>query len=613
MNCKKKYFVLFLAIVMSISVLNTDVFAKSKSEGWKLNNKGKSQAKNMQHEEAVKTFEQLKDVWKSFDWNADPDMEQEYMIADRNAEQLRTYSDVYVERNASGNTKNFTNAKLEPKVGCYLGALAPHEQTLYGATYFREFPALVGKDLAGYLIYMNYGDNIETFRTHFQEAKNNDCSIELALEPNSGLDMVQDDETLRTFARKLNEFDAPVFLRFANEMNDTGNAWHLEGPEKYKEKFKIVANVIHEEAPKVAMVWAPNNFPFTKIDMYYPGDEYVDWVGLSIYAVNQPEVDPMDQGIDRRNYSSEFEHVYKTYSDRKPIMLSEGAASYIDVRDNRDITNEAMIKLREFYTTIPRKYPRVKALFYWSKIDTNLGYFDLTKNQGILNVYKDVIQDPYYISHMSETSPIYYENIGNVELNNGVEKISSFMKNYEPNINKVQYFIDGNQIGEATKRPFEITYDFSKLNKNNAKFKVVAYKDDKLLIQREMDIKKGNTSINNEKDVEIYLNNNKLNLENKAIIKDGRTYIPVRKLVETSGGNINWDDTDKSFIIIKNGKSIKMSIGSKKAYVNGELVEIDAEPFIYENYSYLPIRIICEEVLEYKVDWNEKERKVILE
>lgn len=339
----------------------------------------------------------------------------------------------------------------------------------------------------------------------------------------------------------------------------------------------------------------------------------MQWFGLSIYAVNQPEVDPMDQGIDRRNYSSEFEHVYKTYSDRKPIMLSEGAASYIDVRDNRDITNEAMIKLREFYTTIPRKYPRVKALFYWSKIDTNLGYFDLTKNQGILNVYKDVIQDPYYLSHMSETSPIYYENIGNVELNNGVEKISSFMKNYEPNINKVQYFIDGNQIGEATKRPFEITYDFSKLNKNNAKFKVVAYKDDKLLIQREMDIKKGNTSINNEKDVEIYLNNNKLNLENKAIIKDGRTYIPVRKLVETSGGNINWDDTDKSFTIIKNGKSIKMSIGSKKAYINGELVEIDAEPFIYENYSYLLIRIICEEVLEYKVDWNEKERKVILE
>lgn len=305
----------------------------------------------------------------------------------------------------------------------------------------------------------------------------------------------------------------------------------------------------------------------------------------------------------------------EVYTQRNKIEkpLSDALVPYIDVRDNRDITNEAMIKLRQFYTTIPRKYPRVKALFYWSKIDTNLGYFDLTKNQGILNVYKDVIQDPYYISHMSETSPIYYENIGNVELNNGVEKISSFMKNYEPNINKVQYFIDGNQIGEATKRPFEITYDFSKLNKNNAKFKVVAYKDDKLLIQREMDIKKGNTSINNEKDVEIYLNNNKLNLENKAIIKDGRTYIPVRKLVETSGGNINWDDTDKSFIIIKNGKSIKMSIGSKKAYVNGELVEIDAEPFIYENYSYLPIRIICEEVLEYKVDWNEKERKVILE
>jgi len=32
------------------------------------------------------------------------------------------------------------------------------------------------------------------------------------------------------------------------------------------------------------MVWSPSEMPLNKIQDYYPGDNYVDWVGISIYS-----------------------------------------------------------------------------------------------------------------------------------------------------------------------------------------------------------------------------------------------------------------------------------------------------------------------------------------
>lgn len=112
--------------------------------------------------------------------------------------------------------------------------------------------------------------------------------------------------------------------------------------------------------------------------------------------------------------------------------------------------------------------------------------------------------------------------------------------------------------------------------------------------------------------VKVTVNGKELELENPAIIKANRTFIPVRKLVESSGAKIEWNAKDKAFTITKGEKVMTLTIGSTDMVVNGKAQKLEAAPFISDNFSYLPLRVICEEILGYKVEWKAETKEVIL-
>ncbi|GAW91654.1 copper amine oxidase domain-containing protein [Calderihabitans maritimus] len=141
---------------------------------------------------------------------------------------------------------------------------------------------LTGKKHASFFYYVGYGQPFP--EKWIEEVKSVGAIPHIAWEPNDGLDVVKDDEYLRTFARRLRETEVPVFLRFASEMNGAWTAYTGD-PEKYVEKWRLVHDVMEEEAPNVIMVWTVFTFPQSNILDYYPGDDYVDWVGVNIYNV----------------------------------------------------------------------------------------------------------------------------------------------------------------------------------------------------------------------------------------------------------------------------------------------------------------------------------------
>ena len=112
--------------------------------------------------------------------------------------------------------------------------------------------------------------------------------------------------------------------------------------------------------------------------------------------------------------------------------------------------------------------------------------------------------------------------------------------------------------------------------------------------------------------VKVTVNGKELELENPAIIKANRTFIPVRKLVESSGAKIEWNAKDKAFTITKGEKVMTLTIGSTDMVVGGKAQIWDSAPFIADNFSYLPLRVICEEILGYKVEWKAETKEVIL-
>ena len=51
--------------------------------------------------------------------------------------------------------------------------------------------------------------------------------------------------------------------------------------------------------------------------------------------------------------------------------------------------------------------------------------------------------------------------------------------------------------------------------------------------------------------------------------KGGYTMLPLRAVVESMGGKLEWDATTRSITMVKDGQTVKVTVGSKSAYVNG--------------------------------------------
>ena len=101
------------------------------------------------------------------------------------------------------------------------------------------------------------------------------------------------DKYIRTWAKAVKEWGKPIFIRFAHEFNIEAYPWTInknkKDPGRYIKAFRYVHGVFLEEgATNVRWVWCPMNYsyPEEKWNDYmkaYPGDEYVDWIGIDGY------------------------------------------------------------------------------------------------------------------------------------------------------------------------------------------------------------------------------------------------------------------------------------------------------------------------------------------
>jgi hypothetical protein len=251
-----------------------------------------------------------------------------------------------------------------------------------------------------------------------------DAILLLTLQPTRGLAAVTNAiaTNLATTLAAANRHGTPVIVRFGHEMNGSWYQWGQQ-PAAYVAAFRRVAVAVHRLAPGSAMMWAPNyggGYPFTGgryaakpgtadykaldtnhdgvVDSrddpyapYWPGDAYVDWVGMSLYHWGNtypwganviPEPGKFVQqltgtydgaGGDDRAVPN-FYLVYGV-QHHKPIAIAETAAL---VNTSRSTSNELAIKQawwrQVFASTIPTKYPDIKMInwFEWEKYEVEV-------------------------------------------------------------------------------------------------------------------------------------------------------------------------------------------------------------------------------------------------
>jgi len=96
-------------------------------------------------------------------------------------------------------------------------------------------------------------------------------------------------------------------------------------------------------------------------------------------------------------------------------------------------------------------------------------------------------------------------------------------------------------------------------------------------------------------------------LDSPPIIKNSRTLLPIRAVVEALGGTVGWDATERKVTITLSSTTIELWIGKSTAKVNGVNTPIDPTnpkvvPEIVNSRTKIPFRFVAES-LGATVNW----------
>lgn len=203
------------------------------------------------------------------------------------------------------------------------------------------------------------------------------------------------DQFLINYAREVKAFGKPVLFRLNNEMNGDWCSYSAYNSSKdaslYVEVWRYIYKIFREQGVNNALwVWNPHDISFPNFKWnyhlsYYPGDEYVDIVGLTGY--NTGTYYP---GEKWRGFSQIYDPLYQEYLrmfPNKPFMITEfGSNSY---------GGDKIAWLKEAFTNMQR-YPNIKVMIWWNGIDwdgqTPARIYRIDQTPAIINTMKEGLQ-----------------------------------------------------------------------------------------------------------------------------------------------------------------------------------------------------------------------------
>lgn len=95
------------------------------------------------------------------------------------------------------------------------------------------------------------------------------------------------------------------------------------------------------------------------------------------------------------------------------------------------------------------------------------------------------------------------------------------------------------------------------------------------------------------------------------IDSNDRAQVPFRITLEYFGAKVDWISESNTAIAVLNGTTVKIPIGKPYIFVNDELVLNDTISIIKRGRTYLPVRVVLES-LGFDIDWNSSTQTVIV-
>src|SRR5256885_706556 len=182
------------------------------------------------------------------------------------------------------------------------------------------------------------------------------------------------------------------------------NNW--KGPETFRRAYRYVVDRVRARgASNIKWMFHTNNYPYPYetwncAPAYYPGSDYVDWLGLSVYG--QQYKDEPNPDI-----PSLVDWPYQEMSKldpNKPIMIAEWATGEFPLASAEPSAMRKPAWIKQGLKLFRTRYPRIKAALYWHERWQNAdgSYSNLRVNSSVesLQAYRDGIAHPDWLGDL---------------------------------------------------------------------------------------------------------------------------------------------------------------------------------------------------------------------
>jgi len=156
------------------------------------------------------------------------------------------------------------------------------------------------------------------------------------------------DEELQQWASDAKNCETNLLIEFGTEINGAWFSWnglyhgggttdnygdnsYPDGPERFRDAYRHIIDIFNEEGAD-NITWffhiddliEPNEW-WNHPEYYYPGDQYIDWIGISAYSLMIPD----DDYIEPEYLLEQADSLMRAVSTTKPFAILEFGVSEI--------------------------------------------------------------------------------------------------------------------------------------------------------------------------------------------------------------------------------------------------------------------------------------------
>lgn len=165
------------------------------------------------------------------------------------------------------------------------------------------------------------------------------------------------DELIVNLCKVIGDIPGEVQVRWGHEMELTNSRyfWSNKNPDDYISAYRYFVEKCREHK-NIKFVWSPAGD--NGLEKYWPGDDYVDYIGISLYSY-------ADWEISNHGYQRSFTQILDEKYDRireynKPIIIAEGG-----VTGNDQYKLDWLKKAEESF----KRYRLLKTFVYFNSKD----------------------------------------------------------------------------------------------------------------------------------------------------------------------------------------------------------------------------------------------------